>query len=497
MSGLGAFIQGAFGGYQFGEQIKDTKRRRTFEDEDREYLKKTRGWAEEDRTRDNAWEDETRDMTREQWGWKREDRAYDTTRRGVLDARADKQWGWTEAEQNRKENERSVLAAIGQDAIDTWNGGGAAPETAHPAAGQTQATGPQAAPWPQTGPAQEPPEVRLARKEAEAARTAMEQGLTTDGMPITATNRKAVEASVAERDKVISDWEAQQAAPPPGQEGSPSAEIAAATAPKPQGRGVLGPDGPIKASPAQRERAAQTFMQHYAQTAVPQITQFYAQQGDIEKAQAWENWAKSQQSQALMGSWAKAVHAAAIGDDEGFIDNLSEVYNGFDDGYSVIREKSQFTRDEDGNIVGAELTFQNRQTGEEHTKQINDVEDLMREGIYSLAPEKIFEHMWGELAAARKVDAERRAFEQKILLERVKSGRATPEDREKAIRVAKDALSKSMGFDWSQLSMEEQNALAIQWIRSNQSAAEQLGADPRSGGLGGAFGDVTPPYMGE
>lgn len=494
MSGLGAFIQGAFGGYQFGEQIKDTKRRRTFEDEDREYLKKTRGWAEEDRTRDNAWEDETRDMTREQWGWKREDRTYDTTRRGVLDARADEQWGWTKAEQNRQENERSVLSAIGQGAIDTWNGGSAAPEAAQAAASPKQA---QAAPQPQARPTQEPPEVRLARKQAETSRLALVKGMTADGEPITAANRKSVEDSLVESKKVISDWEAQQAAPPPGQEGSPSAEIAAATAPKPQGRGVLGQDGPVKASPAQRERAAQTFMQHYAQTAVPQITQFYAQQGDIEKAQVWENWAKSQQSQALMGSWAKAVHAAAIGDDEGFIDNLSEVYNGFDDGYSVIREKSQFTRDEDGNIVGAELTFQNRQTGEEHTKHVNDVEDLMREGIYALAPEKIFEHMWGELAAAREVDAERRAFEEKILLERVKSGRATPEDREKAIRVAKDALSKSMGFGWSKLSMEEQNALAIQWIKSNQSAAEQLGADPRAGGLGGAFGDVVPPYTGE
>ena len=52
MAGLGSFIQGAFQGYEYGEQVKDRKRQREWAEEDRE-------WDKENRERKlEAWEEE-------------------------------------------------------------------------------------------------------------------------------------------------------------------------------------------------------------------------------------------------------------------------------------------------------------------------------------------------------------------------------------------------------------------------------------------------------
>lgn len=274
--------------------------------------------------------------------------------------------------------------------------------------------------------------------------------------------------------KVAGELASEVSAAPPDQGGAPSVELAVATAPAP--RRVVGKGGPIKATPQQRERASQSFLDYYADTAVPKIIEYYLSQGDIQKAEGFETWAKSREAQAQLKSWSMAVHAASIGDDEGFIDHWSDAYNSFDDGLEVARDQSGFTRDEGGNITGAKVTFKNTQSGQTFERVFEGQEDLIREGIYTLAPEKVFEYMWGEISAANSTAASDLEFKRKVLLEQVKAGVKSPEKDEAKIAAAKKFLAENMQFgEWDKLTPEEQNQKAIDYVRQNQAAGAELG----------------------
>lgn len=267
---------------------------------------------------------------------------------------------------------------------------------------------------------------------------------------------------------------------PPDQGGSPSVAVAAATAP--ETRGVIGPDGAVKTTKKERDHATKSFLDHYAETAVPKLIEYYASQGDIEKAQAFEDWAKSREAKGQMESWSRAVHAAAIGDDDAFLDHLSDTYNSYDDGYEVIRDGSGFVRDGAGNITGAEIKFKNTKTGEVFVEHFEDQSDIIEMGIYALSPEQVFEHMWGKLAQSAEIAAEQRKFERDLQLERAKAGMKAPADNARAIRGAKKDLSEAyaiyphptIGKMWAQMTHEEQDKAALDYVRGNQSLGQQL-----------------------
>lgn len=262
---------------------------------------------------------------------------------------------------------------------------------------------------------------------------------------------------------------------PPDQGGAPSIELAAQTAPGQSERRIIGSNAPIKATEAQRERASKSFLDHYAQTAVPKIVEYYLSQGDIAKAEGFEQWAKSREAQNQLKSWSKALHSAALGDEDGFLDHWSDTYNSFDDGLTVVRQDSGFKRDAQGNILGATLTFKNNDTGQTFTREFEGQEDLIREGVYALAPEQVFEYMWGEIASANKAAASEADFQRKVLLEQVKAGIKSPQQNVKDVASAKKFLAENMlPGEWNKLSPEEQNSRAIDYIRQNQQAGQQL-----------------------
>lgn len=296
-----------------------------------------------------------------------------------------------------------------------------------------------------------------------------------DGTPIARTEPgNPPQPQDAEKAAEIEQLHETAATQPPDKGGSPSVAVATQTAPK-TGRGILGKDDPVKATKAQRDRAAKSFLDHYAETAVPKIVEYYATQGNIEKAQAFETWAKSREAQGQLEAWSKAVHAASIGDDDAFIDHMVDTYNAFDDGYTVDREGSGFTRDKDGNITGGQLTFVNSKTGEKFVKTYEDQADIISESIYALSPEQVFEKLWSQVAQASEIAAEQRKFEREIIKERVKSGLKGPGNAVKDIAAAKKFLAESMmPGKWDELSPEEQNQRAIDWIRSNQQAGAEL-----------------------
>jgi hypothetical protein len=282
------------------------------------------------------------------------------------------------------------------------------------------------------------------------------------------------------------------ASAPPDQGGSLAVAVAADTAPT-KGRGVLGKDDPVKTTNAQREKAAGAFLDHYAETAVPKIVEYYAKTGNIQKAEAFETWANARETKQQLSSWAKAVHSASIGDEKAFLDHLADTYNAFDDGYEVDRTKSDFVRDEGGNITGGIVTFKNTKTGEIFQKTYDSQEDIIREAIHAMSPEQVFEHLWGQMAQASEIAAEQRKFERDVMLEQIKSGNKAPTNNTKLVSQAKNDLADVYGYKeapngktWSQMTPDEQDQLAVEHIRRNQKAGASINQP-----------DAPPLYTGE
>ncbi len=250
---------------------------------------------------------------------------------------------------------------------------------------------------------------------------------------------------------------------PKTESGTPQVSVQSAqvTAPNP---GIVGDGMPVKTTKQQRERAATSFLDHYVKVSAPKIIEHYVKTGQIEKAQAFEEFVQSRSAQDGMQGWARAVHAASIGDDEGFADGLADAYNAtdyFDDGYSVVREDTEFTRDEQGNITGARVKIKNNETGQTFDQVFDGVDDIYRFGIGLLSPEAVFERGLAEVDRAQAV--------QEALIQKraeVSQLRVSPEEVMEVI----ETLS-SANLDFSGLSVAEQvdAALAmIEQIRGQQ-----------------------------
>lgn len=191
---------------------------------------------------------------------------------------------------------------------------------------------------------------------------------------------------------------------PPDQGGAPSVESAsdAVRETAESSKGVVGPDTG-RVNPRDEKRASDNFLQHYAENAVPKIVDYYLSQGDVEKAQAFQEWSDSQQVKGQMESWSKAVWAITNGDEDRFIDHIADTYNSIDDGFTIDRSKTKLTRDKQGNIVGGQLAVVNDETGETNIQQFDDQQDIIEMAVYAMAPEQTFEYLWGLSQQAREM----------------------------------------------------------------------------------------------
>lgn len=174
--------------------------------------------------------------------------------------------------------------------------------------------------------------------------------------------------------------------------------------------GIIGKDAVVKSTPGQRDRAATGFVAAYQKEKIPAIVEHYLRNGEVEKAKAFQEWSDDSEVRAGMKSWAKAGHAFSVGDGEGFLDNLAEAYNvrGYaDDGYSVDRSKSQLVYGNNGELLGAQITFIDDGTGREFVQNFEGINDLMAVGWGMLAPEKQFEIGWAATVGAKKADPQK------------------------------------------------------------------------------------------
>lgn len=179
----------------------------------------------------------------------------------------------------------------------------------------------------------------------------------------------------------------------------PSLDAVTETAPR-----TVTPTGKPKAPTKEDAVKAQgSFLERYAKEKVPEIVKFYVARGDHAKADAYQKWADDTLVKEAMRRWASAVHAATIGDDQGFVDGIAAAYNAkgyYDDGYSIVPEASGIHRDEaTGAILGAQVTFKDDATGQVFTQDFEGSEDLYRLGVDMLAPEQVFEIGWSRVQA--------------------------------------------------------------------------------------------------
>lgn len=247
-------------------------------------------------------------------------------------------------------------------------------------------------------------------------------------------------------------------------EGTPkgSVEAVAETVPKVSARasGVPG----AKPSAKQMKRASDSAIDRYYKVNAPAIIKHYLSKGEIEKATAFEAFIDRRETKTGLKSWAAAMHAAAVNDDEGFVENMIKTYNAtgyYDDGYTVVADQSGLTRDGQGNAVGAKITFKNEESGEVFTQDFNTTEDLYSTGINLLSPEQIFEQMYGEVKQAKDL---RRNLQLKMLEKGVNEGQ-----QEEILDVAEQLGKINPSF--ISLPLEEQLAQARAYLSGGNGRA--------------------------
>lgn len=165
----------------------------------------------------------------------------------------------------------------------------------------------------------------------------------------------------------------------------------------------------------QVEAGAKTFMDSWRKNGAPIIQRELIRQGKINEAQQLEQWIKSDQAQAGMNAWAKGAFMAMTGDVEGSLDALSDAFNAtgyYDDGFEIVKDKSEIMRDERGDPAGVRIVFRNQQTGEESEREMRS-DDFAQMALLATAPQEAFKASIERQRALQerllKADDERRA----------------------------------------------------------------------------------------
>ena len=245
---------------------------------------------------------------------------------------------------------------------------------------------------------------------------------------------------------------------PTTEEGTPQPSLEAATKTTPRTIKSDGTAKPPTAAQAQRQQAS--FIEDYAKNQVPKIVKFYLGRGERDKADAYQKWADDTLVKEAMKDWAGAVHAASVGDDEGFINGIVGAYNAkgyFDDGYEIVREGSGIQRDEaTGAVTGAQVTFKDRNTGKVFTQDFGAGEDLYRLGVDMLSPEQVFEYGWSRV---QKKDDMKDAIAATLM----KQGLGKAVQADDVLKAMKSMADANLSFQ--SLPLDEQVMQAIELLR--------------------------------
>lgn len=206
------------------------------------------------------------------------------------------------------------------------------------------------------------------------------------------------------------------------------------------GREIAAPVSAGAATGAPRGKAAKgapdpvdSFMDAYITEGIPLLVEGYLKMGQYDKAMQFQKFAEDAKTQKTMRIWAEAVRAASIGDANGVLDKMTEYHGKIDDGLTVVREKSDYIRDENGNIQGINITLKRDDTGEEFTQTYSGMSDFMDQFVLAGAPENIFEYLKGQTDAQAEADKDELKHQRSIELAKIRGNSGSGASREEAV----------------------------------------------------------------
>lgn len=174
------------------------------------------------------------------------------------------------------------------------------------------------------------------------------------------------------------------------------------------------------------ERNAPSVDELYLRDVVPKIKETYIAQGNIQAADAWDQWSQEKNTRTALKHLGQATVAARMGDFKGYADNMVKTYNSpdyLDDDIKV--EGHDLIKDKDGNVTGISLKMKNLTSGETFVQKVEGQEDMVNLGLAALDPRKAFEHRMALQTANATAQA-------KVNLEGVKTQYGMIRDNNKA-----------------------------------------------------------------
>jgi len=184
--------------------------------------------------------------------------------------------------------------------------------------------------------------------------------------------------------------------------------------------------GSPEAARGQAERGQGSVMDYFMRDAAPKIGETFLAQGNIEKAEAWNQWISDSQTRRGMEHWSRALRAAQMGDNKGFVDAITQAYNspGYaDDGLTV---KSHRIND------GGSITMIFERDGEEFEQTFENTEDLQQMAIGLLSPNNAFEITRAQAQSAAearsKAAQEDLKFQRELYRDEAKHGQSLEQD---------------------------------------------------------------------
>jgi hypothetical protein len=164
----------------------------------------------------------------------------------------------------------------------------------------------------------------------------------------------------------------------------------------------------------QAEKTVPDVLEFFQKSGVPRVAEMYIAQGKPEMAAAWEKWSQDRTAQKNVKTWAEAYKAVQIGDWEKAAEHITDLYDHYQDGQTVIG-KPETVKDKEGNVTGFNVRVRDDASKQERAQFIPR-DDLATMGLVALSPPELFKlaHKKAETEAAARADAAKQVGASKL-----------------------------------------------------------------------------------
>lgn len=227
------------------------------------------------------------------------------------------------------------------------------------------------------------------------------------------------------------------------------------------------------------DKVAGSWMEEYAKTGAPYVAEQLARKGMLAEAQQYQTWIDSADTKRGMESYGRAAYFASQGDMEGFGESVMDLYNNegyFGDGMTLVKDQSQFEKDDDGNITGAEVVFRDGD-GNEFVQRWETMDEMVMDALNLLNPEKAFETrlaQMGKAAEIRTDAATREADFDDFVRRAIVTAGLKGNDTKRVADTTKALAEENLGT-WAEMPEAEKMQAVIDRIAAEDATAAQIG----------------------